>query len=695
MKPRTSNEVPPPFHIRATESVRVRMTLWYLAVMSLIIVVFGSSLYGSSQVFLNSYAAESRLQAQVYQDSQHYVTMYRRALLAHNTLTSQPLRTQELVVLFGTGGKVLAAGGPLTSGMIVQLQLRSAETSGMFDLAVPQTHPHGLWKWSSVSQYRVLVTPVLNQNARIATLLVGLPQPTPTPLLAIWLFWGAMALVVAAIGGYWLAGKVLRPVNAITRMANEINATDLRRRLHFEHRDEFGELAATFDHMLSRLEAAFRRQAQFTADASHELRTPLTIMNLEINRALMQLNEPEEYRQVLEQINVENAHMMAMVNNLLLLARADTGKLALELHDVDLGDVALASVERLLPLARRSGVMLATGDLPELIVRGDSQYLGQMLTNLIENGIKYSTGTGCRVWVNLALEDERVALVWVQDNGPGISKEHLPYLFERFYRADKARARQSRDPEESADGLGEQSSGTGLGLSIVQWIVAAHGGAVQVESAVGSGTRFEVRLPLASAKTAPLDAGGPPDDTPMTESARHVHVPVILAGDTDTAPIGAEHSISKESPMPDDLAVRPAKQQGRAGTLPGAFLTVLICQALVFLFAATLHTGAFGVPSLYAAMVVEGLCGIASIFSAYTILARRSSLVRTAFIVQILVLLGVLLGLFVVLRNESIRTPINVGLHIMMLALILLGLSLLSLPATRAGLRRKADASLA
>ena len=213
MKPRTSNEVPPPFHIRATESVRVRMTLWYLAVMSLIIVVFGSSLYGSSQVFLNSYAAESRLQAQVYQDSQHYVTMYRRALLAHNTLTSQPLRTQELVVLFGTGGKVLAAGGPLTSGMIVQLQLRSAETSGMFDLAVPQTHPHGLWKWSSVSQYRVLVTPVLNQNARIATLLVGLPQPTPTPLLAIWLFWGAMALVVAAIGGYWLAGKVLRPVN--------------------------------------------------------------------------------------------------------------------------------------------------------------------------------------------------------------------------------------------------------------------------------------------------------------------------------------------------------------------------------------------------------------------------------------------------------------------------------------------------
>ena len=211
---------------------------------------------------------------------------------------------------------------------------------------------------------------------------------------------------------------------------------------------------------------------------------------------------------------------------------------------------------------------------------------------------------------------------------------------------------------------------------------------MHVESAVGSGTLFEVRLPLASAKTRTSDVGDSPDDTPMTELERRIHVPVMSAGDTETAPISAGRSILKESPMSDDLAMRPAKQQGQAGASPAAFLTVVVCQALVFLFAATLHTGAFGVPSLYIAMVVEGLCGIACIFSAYTILARRPSAARAAVIVQILILLAVLLGLFSVLRDESIRTPINVGLHIVMLALILLGLGLLSLPGTRAGLRR-------
>src|SRR5205814_5764232 len=130
-------------------------------------------------------------------------------------------------------------------------------------------------------------------------------------------------LLVAAMGGYWLAGKVLRPVKMITRTAHEITATDLRRRLHLERRDEFGELAATFDHMLARLEAAFKRQAQFTADASHELRTPLTIIDLEINRALTQLEQPEGYQHVLEEIQAANEQMGAIVNSRRLLARAE------------------------------------------------------------------------------------------------------------------------------------------------------------------------------------------------------------------------------------------------------------------------------------------------------------------------------------------------------------------------------------
>src|SRR5204863_1987951 len=137
--------------------------------------------------------------------------------------------------------------------------------------------------------------------------------------------------------------------------------------------------------------------------------------------------------------------------------------------------VALASVERLLPLARQSQITLATGDLPEVLVLGDPQYLGQMLTNLIENGIKYTSGSGKRVHVELTCEQKRWGVVRVQDDGPGIAEEHLPSLFERFYRVDKARSRRQQGPRPSSKPGNAEPGGSGLGLSIVQWIVQAHG----------------------------------------------------------------------------------------------------------------------------------------------------------------------------------------------------------------------------
>src|SRR6266566_885812 len=419
------------FRVSLASSVRTRLTLWYLAMVAFIMCLFGGSLY-VTQTFLNADAAESRLETQLYQDSQRFADTYRQALLARQATAALRLNqsSQEMVLLLRPDGSVLDARGPLTGSEIQQLRARTEQNAGMIDLAVPQNHPHG-W-WAGDTTYRVLMTPVLNQNVRVATLLVGLLRPHPIPLLVIWFFHGTLALLVAAIGGYWLAGKALRPVKMITRTANEISATDLRRRLHLKRRDEFGELAATFDQMLARLEAAFKRQTQFTADASHELRTPLTIIDLEINRALTQLHTPEEYRRVLEQIQAENEQMAAIVNNLLTLARADTGQLVLQREVVDVGDMVLGCVERLLSLAQQSHITLSTGPLPELLVCGDPQYLGQMLTNLIENGIKYSSGIGKRVHVELACEQERWAVMRVQDDGPGIAEEHLPSLFERF-----------------------------------------------------------------------------------------------------------------------------------------------------------------------------------------------------------------------------------------------------------------------
>jgi signal transduction histidine kinase len=241
-----------------------------------------------------------------------------------------------------------------------------------------------MWEWwDSTNEYQVFIVPILNKDTRIAILVVGLPQENRTPTPFFWFAHDMIFFLISIIGGYILASKAMHPVRMITKMANEINATDLCRRLHLQRRDEFGELAATFDQMLARLEAAFKRQTQFAADASHELRTPLTIINLEINRALTQLQAPEEYRQVLEQIQAENEQMTTTVNSLLLLARADTGQIALHREKVDLSDLALASVERLFPLAHQSQITLSTGDLPELLTTGDSHYFNRILTNLL------------------------------------------------------------------------------------------------------------------------------------------------------------------------------------------------------------------------------------------------------------------------------------------------------------------------
>jgi signal transduction histidine kinase len=485
------------FRVSLTQSVRTRLTLWYLAVMVFIVFVFGGSLY-MTQMFLNVDAARSRLETQLYQDSQRFAQAYKQALLNRQVPTGLHLglSSQEMVLLLRPDGSILDLRGPLTGSVIEPLRARTEQNAQMIDLTVPQSHSQSWGWWAEENDYRILLTPVLNQNVRVATLLVGLPGRVPIiPFLMLWLIHGTLALLVAAIGGYWLAGKALRPVKMITSTANEINATDLRRRLHFKRRDEFGELAATFDQMLARLEAAFKRQTQFTADAGHELRTPLTIIDLEINRALTQLERPEEYRQILELVQAENAQMTSIVNDLLTLARADTGQLVLRREVVDVSDITLACVERLLSLAQQSHITLATGPLPEMLVCGDSQHLSRMLMNLIENAIKYTSGIGSRVYIELVCEQEQWAVVRVQDDGPGIDEEHLPLLFERFYRVDKARSRRTLEQTDEMAGR-EEPGGSGLGLAIVQWIVRAHDGEVCVESKPGSGSVFQVRLPL-------------------------------------------------------------------------------------------------------------------------------------------------------------------------------------------------------
>jgi heavy metal sensor kinase len=375
---------------------------------------------------------------------------------------------------------------------IVPQVARSGEVFVPFALADEQAGGGG-----ANAHYLFYATPILVKDAIAGILVLGRPREDEIQsqsLLLTLLLAAPATLLITAIGGYWLATRTLRPVRAITRAAREISETELGRRLNLASTDELGELAATFDSMLGRLESAFQRQRQFTADASHELRTPLTIVSLEANHALSGARTQEEYQRALEVIQAENECMARLVNEMLVLARADSGQALIRQEEIDLSDLTLEIAERLDPLARSSGVALQIGELPELQISGDRQYLGQMVTNLVENAIKYA-GEGCK-WVRVdtgSTQDSARPSAWlrVADNGTGIAPEHLPHLFDRFYRVDEARSRDGTTPGEG------RPSGSGLGLSIVQWVAQAHGGEVLVESQLGAGSTFEVRLPLA------------------------------------------------------------------------------------------------------------------------------------------------------------------------------------------------------
>jgi heavy metal sensor kinase len=293
-----------------------------------------------------------------------------------------------------------------------------------------------------------------------------------------------LMLLLAALGGYWLAKRALAPVDEITRTARSLSVENLSARLAVPRtNDELERLSTTLNEMLERLDAAFRRISRFTADASHELRTPLAVMRTTAEVALRApARDASETRAALEQIVAEVERTTHLTENLLLLAKADSGAAGLQRQDVDLAATVGEACAQAEVLARVKGLELAAKlpELERLYVAGDAQALRRLFLILLDNAVKY-TPAGGRVEVVLR-EHGDDAVGEVHDNGIGIAPHDLPHVFDRFYRADRARSRE----------LG----GAGLGLSIARWIVESHGGAIVAASELERGSRFEVRLPL-------------------------------------------------------------------------------------------------------------------------------------------------------------------------------------------------------
>ncbi len=294
---------------------------------------------------------------------------------------------------------------------------------------------------------------------------------------------GGLALVglAAAIAGGWaIAGAALSPVAVMTRTARAIALSrGFSRRLpETGRRDELGQLAVTFNEMLASLDAAYTAQQRFVADASHELRAPLTAIlgNVELLERKPDMQH-EERAEAVTHIGREARRMNRLASDLLALARADAGQV-LEFRQVELDRLLLEVFHEAKVLAR--GVKLAIRDLDQAATQGDPDRLKQLLLILVDNALKY-TPPGGEVALSLNREGG-LAVLKVADTGIGIAPEDLPHIFERFYRADKARAR--------------DQAGTGLGLSIAKWIVERHGGQIEVDSVPGQGSTFTVRLPL-------------------------------------------------------------------------------------------------------------------------------------------------------------------------------------------------------
>jgi heavy metal sensor kinase len=457
-------------------SIRWRLTLWYGAVLAVVMAAFGSAVYVTARhqllhridEGLAEELADVLFEIHRARTDAELTGWLERRFGQHEGLDFQITRP---------GGERFFASRRLADSAL-PVPAKDLSEAPSFQSAVVE----GV-RWRIVSVQARGPAQVL--TVQVARPLAELDHESGELLLAL-LLAGPLTLLVAVGGGYFLARRVLAPVDLLGRRTNEITADRLDRRLPVANPgDELGRLACTINAMIARLERSFAEIRRFTADASHELRTPLAVIRSDAEIALGRAAVPPEQQARLVSILEECDRLTHLTDQLLALAREDAGVSRQARERLDLTALAAGTAETMRPLAEAGGVRLHAGSTGAVWVEGDQARLRQVFFNLLDNAIKY-TPEGGEVEVRVEAVDGR-AVATVRDTGEGISAEHLPRVFDRFYRVDKARSR--------------ERGGTGLGLSIVRSVVAAHGGSIELDSALGRGTTARVLLPLETRET--------------------------------------------------------------------------------------------------------------------------------------------------------------------------------------------------
>ncbi len=300
------------------------------------------------------------------------------------------------------------------------------------------------------------------------------------------------SVILGLVMGWIVAGRALRPVRDVAQTAQRITGSNLSLRIPMRHAgDELDYLILTFNRMIERLEASFQQIKQFSTDVSHELRTPITAIRGQLEVALFTATSTEQYREAIFNALQDIDRLSQIVRALLLLSQAESGQLTLQKSRLNLSEVLEDLVEQFQIPAEAAGVRLSADLPPDCYAAVDRVQIERMITNLLSNAIKFTPEKGS-VRVSLRQHEDRVEIA-VQDTGRGIPTEHLPHIFDRFYRVTGSGAAPS--PEQ----------GLGLGLSFVAWIVKAHHGKIDVESAPGAGTRFCITLPGAGVSSGTIE----------------------------------------------------------------------------------------------------------------------------------------------------------------------------------------------
>ena len=465
----------------AFKSIRSRLTAWYILLLGIILILFS--------VFLN-YFLSKRLYESVDNSLTVSATVVATSAVMKFNRSPLPGLDQFFEQFMGAGNlnkfyRIYDGSGNVGSRSNNIDASKFPLSQEAYADALSGTNSYETFLVDGKHPIRVITMPILREKKLVNLVQVGTSLEAVKETLRnlrIFLFTAVPSvLVFATLFARFLARRALKPISKIIKTARDIGqGQELSQRIQvFKVQDELGQLALTFNEMMDRLENSFAQMRQFSSDASHELRTPLTVLQGQNELVLSKLRDPKEYQEVIISNLEEIKYMSKVLEDLFVLSRSDENQVLLNYKRMDLRDMVEEVCRHAEILAEEKDISIVIAFLEQVKINGDEVRLRQMVWNILHNGIKY-TQPGGELKVSL-LEESGFALLSIQDTGIGIPEKDLPFIFDRFYRVDKARSK--------------DEGGSGLGLSICRHIAEAHKGKIEVESKPGLGTRFKVQIP--------------------------------------------------------------------------------------------------------------------------------------------------------------------------------------------------------